>query len=282
MLVCLIWALNVVVGRIVLATMAVPPFYYAAARFVLVAAVLSPLLLPLPEQVGRIAVAGLLLGAAHFGLLFLGLSAATPSSAAIVLQLGIPLTALLSVAFLDERMSALRITGAAIAFAGVVLMIWSPTEAEASLGLVAIAGSAAALAVGSILLKRLRPIAPLRLQAWVALVSFGPLAAVSALVETGQWSSALHGGWMFLAALGFSVLIVTVWAHTAFFGLLQKYDASLVSPLTLAMPIMTIALGVLITGDQLGPRALVGSALGLAGVAMVIRGGSRRPAAAAR
>lgn len=283
MFVCFIWALNVVVGKLVLSGMQVPPFYYAGIRFVLVALVLSPLLWPLPRPFGPIVAIGFLMGASHFGLLFLGLTASTPSSAAIVLQLGIPLTTLLSVLFLGERMSPLRVVGMLVALLGVLVVIWNPAEARFSVGLIAVAGSAAALACGSILLKRFGPIRPLRLQAWVSSVSALPLAAASALLEQHQWTASLAGGWAFWAALAFSVLVVTIWAHTAYFSILQRYEANLIVPLTLAMPIMTMFLGLTITGDHIDMRTLIGTAAALVGVAIVLKApaGTTRKAIAA-
>lgn len=277
MSVCLIWALNVIIGKIVLTRYAVPPFYYAGLRFLGVALVLSPLLRKVPEQIMRVLCVGLLLGAAHFGLLFLGLTAATPSSAAIVLQLGIPLTAVLSVVFLGEFVSPQRALGIGLAFAGVVAVIWNPAETKASLGLLAVVGSTVSLAVGSILLKRLDPIHPLRLQAWVAVASCVPLMLGSAVMERGQIASSVAGGWVFVLATLFSILIVTIVAHTLYFGLLQRYQASVIAPLTLAMPIMTIFLGVCLTGDTLSLRTILGSIVALGGVLITLKARASAP-----
>lgn len=275
MSVCLIWALNVIIGKIVLTHYAVPPFYYAGVRFLGVALILSPLLRNVPKQLGRVLCVGFLVGAAHFGLLFVGLTAATPSSAAIVLQLGIPLTAVLSVVFLGEKISTQRAAGIAIAFVGVVTVIWNPAEMKASLGLLAVVGSTASIASGSILLKRLDPIHPLRLQAWVAIASFAPLIFGSAVMESGQIATTVAGGWAFIAASLFSILIVTLVAHTLYFSLLQRYPASVVAPLTLAMPIMTIFLGAALTGDTFTHRTILGSILALGGVLITLK--PRRP-----
>ncbi|CAH0340935.1 EamA family transporter [Rhizobium sp. CECT 9324] len=269
--VCLIWSLNVIIGKVMLSSYDIPPFYYAGIRFLGVAIVLSPLLRPIPQRIGQVALVGLLVGASHFGFLFLGLSAASPSSAAIVLQLGIPLTAMLSVIFLGERISSLRITGIALALAGVIAVMWNPEQMTASIGLVAIVISTSSLAVGGIFLKRLPPIAPLKLQAWVGLVSWVPLLLASWQLEAGQITTSLDGGYVFLAATLFSVLVVTVIAHTAYFGLLQRYEASMIAPLTLAMPIMTILLDVLLIGGHLSLRTIAGSTVALAGVLITLK-----------
>jgi len=60
-----------------------------------------------------------------------------------------------------------------------------------------------------------------------------------------------------------------VGAHTAFYLLIQRYEANLISPLTLMTPLATIALGVLITHDPFGPRMAIGTAVALVGVLII-------------
>jgi O-acetylserine/cysteine efflux transporter len=271
MLVCFIWAVNLVVGRIVIVDFGVPPLFYAAIRFCLVALMLSPLLRPVPPQLGWVICIGLLLGAGHFGLLFIGLSQASPSSSAIVLQLGIPVTAILSIAVLGENISPLRWAGIVLAVVGVIIVMWDPRGFHASVGLVFVFAATVSLSLGGILLKRIFRIKPLRLQAWVALSSTAPLALLSVLLETGQWAATWHAGWVLAAALVFSVVIVTGWSHTTWFSLLQRYEANFISPFTLAVPLMTIGMGIMVTGDHFDLRMLVGSVAALAGILIVIK-----------
>ena len=70
-------------------------------------------------------------------------------------------------------------------------------------------------------------------------------------------------------ALLFSALIVSVLAHTAYYGLIQRHDANLVAPLTLMTPLMTIGLGVLITHDHFDVRMGIGTLLALLGVLII-------------
>jgi drug/metabolite transporter (DMT)-like permease len=78
-----------------------------------------------------------------------------------------------------------------------------------------------------------------------------------------------HALWPFVGAVLFSSLLVSVVAHTAFYGLIQKYEVNLVQPLTLMTPLATIGLGVLITRDVFGPRMILGAVIALAGVLIV-------------
>ena len=78
----IVWALNVVVSKIAVADYGTPPLFYALLRSVLVAAVLLPLLRPLPARLWQVLVIGLAISGGSFALLFMGLATASPSAAA--------------------------------------------------------------------------------------------------------------------------------------------------------------------------------------------------------
>ncbi len=67
----------------------------------------------------------------------------------------------------------------------------------------------------------------------------------------------------------FAALVVSVFAHTSYYGLIDRYEANLLAPLTLMTPLSTIAFGIAFTGDTLDARLIVGSALALIGVLIV-------------
>jgi O-acetylserine/cysteine efflux transporter len=268
--ICFIWSVNVVIGRVVIAELGTPPLLYALLRFALVAVLLCRYLRPVPKPFGRMVIVGLLMGAGHFGLLFLGLQNASPSTAAIVVQFGIPSTAILSALVLGERMSLQRVLGVTVAFAGVLLVMWTPGGLTPSLGASFVLAAALALSVGSILMKQMPRIAPLRLQAWVSLVSIAPLALLSAATEPAPVAHLLGGGWALPAAVVFSAVVVTIVAHTGYYRLLQLYDASTIAPLTLMMPVMTVGLGVAFTSDAVDLKMLAGSVMALGGVALIL------------
>src|SRR3712207_9255654 len=97
LLVCLLWAVHTVVSKIVVSGMEIPPLFYAAIRYGIVAILALPWLLPAPRPRWRILAVGFLMGGGGFALFFLGIRTASPSSAAIVAQLGLPMTVLLSI-----------------------------------------------------------------------------------------------------------------------------------------------------------------------------------------
>src|SRR5918997_801874 len=96
-LVCLTWAVHTILSKIVVSGMEIPPLFYAAVRYGLVAVLALPWLVPLPRPLWRTALVGFLMGGGSFALFFTGIKTATPSSSAVVQQLGLPIMTLLSV-----------------------------------------------------------------------------------------------------------------------------------------------------------------------------------------
>ena len=277
-LICLVWGYSNVLSKVVVGNWAIPPLFFAAIRFAVVVAVTIPWLLPMPRPQWRIVAIALLMGAGNFALLFIGLRTSTPSAAAIVLQIGVPFTTLLSVVVLGERIRWRRGLGIALTLSGVLLVVWNPAGLVLSTGLWFIIGAAFTGSLGAVLMKQVEDVTPLRFQAWVGLVSFLPLAVASAAFEHGQWASAALIGWPFVAAVLFAALVVSVLGHTSYYGLIRRYDANLLAPLTLMTPIFTIAFGVWLTGDRLDARMVVGTLVALTGVLVIALRSSPRSA----
>ena len=95
------------------------------------------------------------------------------------------------------------------------------------------------------------------------------LTPITLLLDRPDWHFVTEAGWPFLAALLYSALIVSVLAHTAYYVLIQRYEANLLAPLTLITPLATIALGIAITGDHLDTKMIVGTGIALLGVLIV-------------
>lgn len=274
--ICLIWGVNFVVAKwslsgtpeLVPGFEGSPPLFFAFLRFALLYAILAPFLRPVPKQMGPVVGAALTMGAVQFALLFIGLRYATPSAIAIVVQLSVPFTTVLSVLFLSEKVRWVRGAGMAIAFAGAGLVVFKPAEFSFTIGLFAGVGAALAAAAGAIFVKRAN-VPALSLQAWIGLISWPPLLVASLLLERDQISQTLAGGWPFFWTLIFTVVLVNVFGHGSFYFLLRRYDASLIAPMTLMAPLIGVICGVVLLGDPVTWQLVLGGLLALAGVGVV-------------
>lgn len=277
-LVCLIWAFNNVLSKIIVDNWAIPPLFYAALRFAVVALVMLPWLWPIPRPAWRILLIALLMGGGNFALLFIALQTASPSATAIILQLGVPFTILLSVLMLGERIHWRRGLGIGLTLLGVLIVTWRPEGFSLSAGLGFVVAAAFAGSAGAVLMKQVEDVTPFRFQAWVGFVSIIVLGIGSALFEEGHIAAATAVGWPFAIAVLFTGLVVSVGAHSAYYHLIRQYEANLLAPLTLMTPLATIGFGVLITNDAFDTRMAIGATLALGGVLIVAL--RRKPATA--
>src|SRR5258706_15880708 len=171
-LVCLVWATNNIVSKYAVSHLDAPPLFYAAIRFGVVALATLPWLFPMPRPRWRLIAVALLMGGGNFALIFMGLKYATPSSVAVVSQLGVPITTLLSVVMLGETIHWRRGLGIALTFIGVVAVMWSSTGLSASAGLLYVVASANAASLGAVMSEQIQGEKPVQFQGWVGVGSF--------------------------------------------------------------------------------------------------------------
>ena len=265
-----VWALNVVVSKLAVDDLGVPPLFYTVLRSALVVAVLAPLLLrELPKRLGLVLASGFAISGGAFALQFIGLQTATPSAAGIVNLSGAPLTVAFAVMFLGERVRWRRGLGMVLALVGVAIAIGSPSGSESGWGLGFIFAGALTGALGAVFVKRLE-ISAVALQAWAGLISLIVLAPASLAFESGQIDALAAAPWEIAGCVVFAGLIVSVGAHSSYFSLFKQHDANLIVPLTLFTPLLTIAFGAWLTGDTIGWQLLGGGALALVGVAIIV------------
>lgn len=263
------WALNVVVSKLAVDDLALPPLFYTVLRSAVVLVVLFPLLRNIPARLPVVLAVGFAISGGSFALQFMGLQTASPSAVGIVTLSGAPLTVLFAVIFLGEQVRWRRGIGMALALGGVGLAIGSPSG---SLSLIGVAFAFAGVlvgALGSVFVKRLQ-IGSVALQAWAALISLALMLPATFAFETGQIEAIRAAPLGVGACVLFAGLVVSVGAHSAYFKLLQAHDANLIVPLTLLTPLLTIGFGAWLTGDAIGWPLLAGGALAMIGVTIIV------------
>ena len=264
-----IWGFNLITSKVGVGE--IPPILFTFLRFAVVAIVLTPVLRIQPGQMSAIVVAGLLSGALSFALNFAALRrASSVSSVAIAGQLSVPFATLLSVALLGEAVRWRRWTGIALSFIGVGIMGFDPQIGERWESLALVVASAFVGALGLIAVKKLRGFTPIELLAWTVWVGLPVLLLTTLRVEQPDIAQLLHDvTWKGWASLAFAAVGASLIAHTGYFHLVQRYPVTSVAPLTTLSPVFSVIFGVMLLGDQLTGRILMGGACTLLGVLII-------------
>ncbi len=267
LLICLLWA-----GNFLAAAYAVrffEPMTFTVLRFGLVLLLLLPWLRrPAQDQWLRLICCCWTMGAIHFGLVFFALErSADLSSIALLMQVYIPLSTLLAVLFLGERIGWRTTSGIVIAFGGVMLMGLDPLVLAQLDVLVLVLASALSLAVGTVLMRNLKGIGVFSFQAWNAVLSLpllliaaflleSPLSGLTAPIQTPM-------AWV---AVSYSAIAASIIGHGGFYWLIQRHEVNRITPFLLLVPLLSVLLGIAVWGDRPGPRLLIGGGLILLGV----------------
>ena len=263
------WAMNVVVSKIAVSSLGLPPLFYTVLRSAMVLAVLFPLLRHLPARLPLVLLIGFAVTGGSFGLQFVGLQSASPSAVGIVNLSGAPLTVLFAVLFLGEEVRWRRRIGMALALGGVGLAIGAPSGSNDPVGLGFAFAGVFIGAFASVFVKRLE-VGAVALQAWAAVATLAVMLPGTMLLESGQFEAVEAAPLAVAGCVLFSGVIVSVGAHSAYFRLFQQYDANLIVPLTLLTPLLTIVFGTWLTGDHIGWSLIVGGSLALVGVGIIV------------
>ena len=259
---CLAWGGNFVVSAWALGNYPVPPFMLAALRAALVLLLMGWVLFQTrPEKLPLLLVVCACVGPIHLGFLYTGLQTASASGSSIISQILIPFATVLSIVFLGERVGWRRILAIIGAIIGVVVMVYEPGALRFDIGLIYIIGAYFALAVGSVVMKRVGNVDWKQYVAWMALVVLLVMAPASFVFESGHaqiWAEAKRP---LLVAAAYAAISVTILAHGQYFRLVRAYDISQIVPLTLMTTVFACVLGVIFLKEQIYLRYIVGAIL---------------------
>lgn len=167
----------------------------------------------------------------------------------------------------DEGLSAGRVAGVSIGFAGVALLIgpealrhFGPTE----LGQIAVLGAAVSYAWSGLFGRRFSGMAP-EVTAGGMLLCSSVVAVPLALVLERPWSFAPDSGAL-AATVALAVLSSGV-AYVVFFRVLARAGATFATSSTFLIPISALALGAIFRGERIDALDFVGMAVIFVGLA---------------
>lgn len=246
-----------------------PPILLMALRFTVTALVLV-WFVPIPKrQLGRLFWIALIGAAIQYSLTFTGLKHIYASTAIIVIQLEVPFAVLLAVAFLKDRVDAVKIMGMALAFVGVVVIAGEPHLQGDLFWVLMVAGGAFTWAIGQVMIKSLGPVGGFTLIAWIAVFAAPQLYVASWLVEDQQLEAVRTATWVVWAVVAYLGVIMTAVGYAMWYHLLGKYPVYQVAPFLLLLPVTTVLGGVLLLDEALTVRLIAGGLLAIGGVAII-------------
>ena len=265
-----IWGSNIIANKVVVDI--VPPVFFAAIRFVIVLACIFPWLRIVPGRMKQVFLLAMLIGCIHFALFFISLRMAHDASVlAIVIQLNMPLGALAGVIFLRDRIGWRRAAAMAGAFAGIVIIVFDPRVLSYIGAVLIMVLAQIDYALAAVYLRRLQGIGAMQLLAWNAAFAAPVLFALSFVLESDQWTSLGQMGLLPWGCLIFSAIAGTILGHSVMMFMYQRYPVSQVVIYTLVSPVVAVIGGVLLLGDHMSAKIVVGGLVTLGSIAFYFR-----------
>lgn len=299
--VVVLWGLNFIAIHVGLEHF--PPFLFASLRFAVMAVPVIAFVRFPRVRMRWFLLYALGFGFGQFALLFLAMDLGMPTGlASLVLQTSAPFTVLLGVVFLRERVVPAQLLGILAAVVGIVVIgLDRAGHSDVGIGgvvvpivLTVLAGLS--WAVGNIGSRRAltegTPGKPrglmddsLRLTLWLSVVPPIPLLAMSLLIDgpaadlESLTTLGTSSGLTALAGLAYVVLLGTVVGAGLWSGLMKRYPASRVAPMSLLVPIVGISASWALLGEQPTWVEIGGAALVIVGCAVGVLAAPRsRPA----
>ncbi|MEO8260330.1 MAG: EamA family transporter [Acidobacteriota bacterium] len=280
-LLCLIWGstwLWIKVGLV-----GVPPFLGAGLRFLLSTLLVGAVLAARRRRVrltrdDRICVLslGLLVFWLDYAAVYWAETKISSGLTAILFSTMPLMTSLLSAYWTrSELLSRRKVAGIFVGILGTALLFWPSQRlgSEPALGMLAALAASLFAAINLVTMKKYgRDGDPFVLNVFGMGIGTACLLAMSALMERGSavvWSRSN------VLALGYLSVFGSVIAFSAYYYLIKKLDATVVSLTTLIVPIVALALGRLFLQETVTPTAVLGIPTILAGVAVATLPGGR-------
>jgi drug/metabolite transporter (DMT)-like permease len=267
----IIWGYNWVVMKEALRFC--DPFVFAAIRVFPAAIILFGILLWTkkdwrPRQVKWTVLLGLLSTTAGLGLPIWALVGGTAGKTAVLLYTMPFWVILLAWPILGERIRGLEWLAVILAFAGLALIV-AVDAVGANLWSSILAVIAGISWAGSAIITRIMRRDPefdvLSVTTWQMIYGVGPLIIISVLVPSPpiQWTP------VFIAALLYNIILVSVVAFLLWFYILERLQAGMATMGTLVTPVLALVLARIQLGEIPSSREALGIILILSGIGLL-------------
>ena len=280
MVCCVCWAGNFTLIAWAAGDHDVPPLLLAAVRALIVVAIMSPFLFrPRPRLFARMMLVAFFIGPLHLAFLYTGLTTTSASGGAIVSQMLIPMSTLLAIVFLKERIGWRRSTAIVGAFAGTIVMLYQPGSLRPDIGLLIILVAYLWIAIGSVIMRTLGDLDWRVYVAWTAVMVSVVMVTATLVFEGDPRPALADKTFPLLVSAVYAALFVSIFAHGQYFRLLTRYPVNSVVPLTLMVPVFTVLIALVAFGELPSSQAILGAALILPSVYVIAKRGGGEQAA---
>ncbi len=228
---------------------------------------------PWPDrrQAVHIAIAGLLVHGAYLGGVFSAIGLGLPAgTVALIVGLQPLLTAVAAGPFLGETVTRRQWAGFALGLVGVLLVVWEKVAFRPGSGAALLLAGIALVGITLGTLYQKRHGAGMDLRSGTA-IQYAATAVLFAALAPLTETMAVEWTGRFVFALVWLSLVLSVGAIFLLYWLIRRGAASRVASLFYLTPPTTAVMAWLLFGETLGPAALVGMGIAIAGVALVNR-----------
>jgi drug/metabolite transporter (DMT)-like permease len=268
----------------------VPPFLFAAMRFLVAGGVLAGWMLAKGERIpngrqwGSVLLIAVLIFVLDYGMLFWA-EQRVPSGVAAVMMATIPVfMALSEIVFLGTQRLTARLAFALLVGIGgvVVLMSHSLNLGGAAIdttGAVALIIGSLSWSVASVLTRRL-PLPESKVMSSGAQMLSGGVLLVVVAAALGEFrrfhpASVSRGAWF---ALVYLIVAGSIIGFTAYVWLIHHESPTKVGTYAYVNPVVAVLLGYFVGGEALGLRTVLGSAFVLISVVVITTAGGKKAA----
>jgi O-acetylserine/cysteine efflux transporter len=267
-LAAVLWGVNYI--AIKMGVTAFHPLFAMFLRFVIVTVVLLPWISKTPRHLWKpLFKLSVIMGTLYFSFFFLGAYGVPAGEASIVVQLQVPIAALISAYVFKERLTAKVCLGIIIAMVGVIITIGVP-DRLAIRPIIYLMVASFFWAAGNIYAKKLGDMNPLILNGTMALFAMPQLLVLSLIFEPHAALSLWQANLNDYVALFYMAIISNIVCYSIWFKMLQRHPVNKVMPFGLLVPIVAVIAADIITGEKITLHVLIGCSLCVSGLALIL------------
>lgn len=266
--VMMVWGGNFVAMRI--GVIHLPPFLTLSCRMLIASVILVWFLKSPKGQWPLLLAISFTMSTLHFGFGLVGMQEIEAGPGAIAMQASIPFAAIIVWLVYKESLGWRRFFGMIISCIGILIISGSPDLASNTHMLVVLILSAFFFALASILIRRLKDIDFVAVNAWVSILSFPQAVLVSAWFEEQHFQAAMAAPWQTWLVVIYMALGATIIGQGLWYRTLARHETNSVMPFTLLVPVFGVFFGILFLGETLDLRNISGGLVTIAGVGIIL------------